>query len=152
VWGRHIRHFKERIPDSDQQKGDQRLRLVYLARYPSTNDAYDKAMYNTSRKIVGRTLMICSDCGHTISMNKICETPLRSATDMLKHMADHSASRAFSRPEIETFAAVELSTPRGAPADHLKPAIIQLNSVPLPFEPAECASFQLRVPDSLIPG
>jgi hypothetical protein len=29
-------------------------------------------------------------------MNKICNTPLQSATDMLKHMAVHNASRAFA--------------------------------------------------------
>jgi hypothetical protein len=40
--------------------------------------------------------MVCSDCGDAISMNKICNTPLQSATDMLKHMAVHNASRAFA--------------------------------------------------------
>jgi len=29
-------------------------------------------------------------------MNKVCENPIQSATDMLKHMAVHSASRAFA--------------------------------------------------------
>jgi hypothetical protein len=29
-------------------------------------------------------------------MNKICNTPLQSATAMLKHMAVHNASRAFA--------------------------------------------------------
>ena len=52
-------------------------------------------MYNTTRRIAGGTFMVCSDCGDAISMNKICENPLQSATDMLKHMAAHSASRAF---------------------------------------------------------
>jgi hypothetical protein len=52
--------------------------------------------------------MTCNDCGDAISMNKICKTPLQSATDMLKHMAVHNASRAFAaversmRPEPET--------------------------------------------------
>ncbi len=53
-------------------------------------------MYTTTRSIVGGTLMTCNDCGHAISMNAICETPLQSATDMLKHMAAHNASRAFA--------------------------------------------------------
>ena len=51
--------------------------------------------------------MICKNCGHEISMNKICERPIQAATDMLKHMAAHNASRAFAavesviRPEPE---------------------------------------------------
>ena len=42
-----------------------------------------------------------------MSMNKICEKPLQSATDMLKHIAAHNSSRAFAaverviRPEPE---------------------------------------------------
>jgi hypothetical protein len=40
--------------------------------------------------------MVCSDCGDAIGMNKICENPIQSATDMLKHMAAHNASRAFA--------------------------------------------------------
>jgi hypothetical protein len=53
-------------------------------------------MYITTRRIAGGTFMVCSDCGDAISMNKICTTPLQSATDMLKHMAAHNASRAFA--------------------------------------------------------
>jgi len=53
-------------------------------------------MYTTTRNIVGGTLMTCKDCGHAVSMDRICETPLQSATDMLKHMAAHNASRAFA--------------------------------------------------------
>jgi hypothetical protein len=44
--------------------------------------------------------MVCSDCGDAVSMNTICKTPLQSATDMLKHMAVHNASRAFA-PVVE---------------------------------------------------
>jgi len=44
--------------------------------------------------------MVCSDCGDAMSMNRICKTPLQSATDMLKHMAVHNASRAFA-PVVE---------------------------------------------------
>jgi hypothetical protein len=43
--------------------------------------------------------MTCNDCGDAISMNNICKTPLQSATDMLKHMAVHNASRAFAGVE-----------------------------------------------------
>jgi hypothetical protein len=53
-------------------------------------------MYTTTRNIAGGTFMTCNDCGDAISMNKICKTPLQSATDMLKHMAVHNASRAFA--------------------------------------------------------
>jgi hypothetical protein len=51
--------------------------------------------------------MICNDCGHAISMNKICDKPLQSAADMLKHIAAHNSPRAFGhvwpvmRPEPE---------------------------------------------------
>jgi hypothetical protein len=64
-------------------------------------------MYTTIRSNAGGTLMICNDCGHAISMNKICEKPLQSATDILKHMAAHNASHTFAaverviRPEPE---------------------------------------------------
>lgn len=57
--------------------------------------------------------MTCNDCGHAISMNKICEKPLQSATDMLKHIAAHDASRAFAaverviRPEPEAVPSIE---------------------------------------------
>ena len=57
-------------------------------------------MYTTIRRIVGGTFMVCSDCGDAMSMNKICENPIQSATDMLKHMAVHNASRAFA-PVVE---------------------------------------------------
>ena len=52
-------------------------------------------MYITIRRVTGTT-MACKECGHTISLNKICEQPLKSATDMLKHMAAHNAARAFA--------------------------------------------------------
>jgi hypothetical protein len=57
--------------------------------------------------------MICKNCGHAISMNKMCESPIQAATDMLKHMAAHTASRVFPavesvmRPELEGILAVE---------------------------------------------
>ena len=71
-------------------------------------------MYITTRRIVGGTFMTCNDCGEAISMNKMCKTPLQSATDMLKHMAVHNASRAFAavgqvaQPESESDPSNEL--------------------------------------------
>jgi len=49
-----------------------------------------------TRNVAGNTSMTCKDCGHEISMNKMCERPLQTATDMLKHMAAHNASHAFA--------------------------------------------------------
>jgi proteasome lid subunit RPN8/RPN11 len=66
--------------------------------------------------------MTCNDCGDAISMNNICKTPLQSATDMLKHMAVHNASRAFAvvesvkEPEPEAaIASTELAPVLAAP-------------------------------------
>jgi hypothetical protein len=39
--------------------------------------------------------MICKECGHAVGMNKMCETPLQSATNILKHMATHNVPHAF---------------------------------------------------------
>lgn len=58
-------------------------------------------MYTTTRDISGATLMTCRDCGHAISMNKICERPIQGATEMLKHMAAHNASRAFASAKVD---------------------------------------------------
>ena len=68
-------------------------------------------MYTTTRNITGDTLMTCNDCGQTISMNKLCEKPIQSATDILKHIAAHNASRALAAagrvaPELEAVRAV----------------------------------------------
>jgi hypothetical protein len=43
--------------------------------------------------------MRCKDCGHEISINKMCERPIQAASDMLKHIAAHNASRAFAMAE-----------------------------------------------------
>ena len=70
-------------------------------------------MYIRIRSIAGGTHMRCKDCGHEISMNKICQRPIQAATDMLKHMSAHNASRAFAvaasvmGPEPEAIIAVE---------------------------------------------
>ena len=72
-------------------------------------------MYTTTRRIVGGTFMVCSDCGDAISMNKICKTPLQSATDMLKHVAVHNASRAFA----PAFEYVKQPEPKADPSGEL---------------------------------
>ena len=78
-------------------------------------------MYKTTR-IAGDTFMTCKDCGHAISMNKICERPIQAATDILKHMAAHNASRAFA-------VAAGVMAPKSAeaiPADELLPTLSAL--------------------------
>jgi hypothetical protein len=59
-------------------------------------------MYTTTRSIAGGTFMKCKDCGHAVGMNKMCEKPLQSASDILKHMAVHNASKAFASVEAVT--------------------------------------------------
>jgi hypothetical protein len=52
---------------------------------------------------------------HQVSLNNLCAKPLQSATDMLKHMAAHNASRAFAptvlpmEPVAELVAKTELA-------------------------------------------
>jgi hypothetical protein len=75
-------------------------------------------MYITTRNIAGGTFITCKDCGHTTSMNKTCERPIQSATDMLKHMAAHNASRAFA-----VAAGVIAPEPEIAPATQLISAL-----------------------------
>jgi hypothetical protein len=53
-------------------------------------------MYITTRNVAGVTFMTCKDCGHAMSMSKICDKPIQSTTDILKHMAVHNGSRAFA--------------------------------------------------------
>jgi hypothetical protein len=71
-------------------------------------------MYTTISNIAGSTLIVCKDCGQAISMNKLCETPLQAATDMLKHMAAHNVSRPVAavervtRPEPEAVPSIAL--------------------------------------------
>src|ERR1700733_7368903 len=78
-------------------------------------------MYTTTRNIAGDTLITCKDCGHAVSMNKMCETPLQSATDILKHMATHNSSHAFAsvehvtRPQLEKPSITESAKPLGVP-------------------------------------
>jgi len=78
-------------------------------------------MYTTTRNIAGGTFMTCKDCGHAVSMNKMCETPLQSATDILKHMATHNASHAFASVERVAGAEVE-GVPVIASARSVSPA------------------------------
>jgi hypothetical protein len=56
--------------------------------------------------------MECKDCGHAISMNKICEKPIHGAIEMLKHMAAHNASSAFASVGI-----VMRPEPRSIPSE-----------------------------------
>jgi hypothetical protein len=111
-------------------------------------------MYTTNR-MAGGTFMTCKDCGHAISMNKICEKPIQAATDMLKHMAAHNASRAFAvgrviRPEPEAVPSIEsapaLDIP--APMDRFDPPIAQLSPLP-----PECGldRILLNLPETLPP-
>ena len=48
-------------------------------------------MYTTTRNIAGGTFMMCKDCESAISINKIRDQPIQSATEILKHMATHNA-------------------------------------------------------------
>jgi hypothetical protein len=79
-------------------------------------------MYTTVRNIAGGTFMTCKDCGHAVGMNKMCEKPLQSATDILKHMATHNASHAFASvervtgPELEGVSVIASTDPLGLPA------------------------------------
>jgi hypothetical protein len=75
-------------------------------------------MYITTRNTAGGTFMTCNDCGHALSMNKICNTPLQSATDMLKHMAAHNASGAFAAVEHVT-----RPVPEAVPSSELAPVL-----------------------------
>jgi hypothetical protein len=76
-------------------------------------------MYTTTRNIASGTLMTCNDCGHTISMNKVCEKPLQSATDMRKHIAAHNTFHVFTaverviRPEPKGVLSNDLAHMRG---------------------------------------
>ena len=86
-------------------------------------------MYTTTRNMTGGTLMTCKDCGHAVSMNKICEKPIQAATDMLKHMAAHNASRAFAtvgrviRPEVTAVRSIESALDIAVPLDRTEPLI-----------------------------
>lgn len=55
-------------------------------------------MYTTTRNIAGDTFMTCKDCGHTVSMNKMCEKPLQSASDILKHISACKSSQVIAVP------------------------------------------------------
>lgn len=102
--------------------------------------------------------MTCKDCGHAVSMNKMCETPLQSATNILKHMATHTASYAFApvgcvtRPELEIVPIIELGHALDVPArvDRSASPIAQLS-----LTPPECGLFgfssdQLRLGEALL--
>jgi hypothetical protein len=98
--------------------------------------------------------MTCKDCGLAVGMNKMCERPLQSATDILKHMATHNSSHAFAsvkcvtRPELEIVPVIELGHVHSVPApvDRSDAPIAQL--CPLPPE-CRLSEFSL---DELRPG
>ena len=117
-------------------------------------------MYTTTRNIAGGTLMTCKDCGHAISMNKICEKPLQAATDMLKHMAAHNASRAFAaggrviRPEPGAVPSNELVPALSASpviVDRFEPPITQLSPLPPEADSTGYALDQLNLSEPLSP-
>ena len=45
-------------------------------------------------------MITCNDCQHSISMNDLCEKPIQAASNMLRHMASHNATRAFVAPHL----------------------------------------------------
>ena len=76
--------------------------------------------------------MVCSDCGDAISVDKMCKTPLQSATNMLKHMAVHNASRAFASlaehvapPEADNAPSAEQAPSLSASDQHWTASILQ---------------------------
>jgi hypothetical protein len=77
-------------------------------------------MYIRTRTIADGISMICKNCGHAIGVNKICDKPIQTATDMLKHMAVHNVSRAVAvaarvmEPEPKAIVTVEVLPPLAA--------------------------------------
>jgi hypothetical protein len=102
--------------------------------------------------------MTCKDCGHAVSMNKMCEKPLQSATDILKHMAAHNAPHALasvgrvSRPELEIVPIIELAHAPGVPpgVDRSESAIAQLSPLPPECGLARFSLDQLRLGEALL--
>ena len=114
-------------------------------------------MYTTTRNMAGGTLMTCTDCGHAVSMNKICERPIQSATDMLKHMAANNASRAFAtagrviRPELEAVPSIESAPAIAVPVDRTEPPITELSPLPPDCGLSGFSLDQLRLSETLSP-
>ena len=76
--------------------------------------------------------MVCSDCGNAIGMNQICKNPIQSATNMLKHMAVHNASRAFAsvannvaQPDADDAPSAESKPSLSASDQHWTASILQ---------------------------
>ena len=86
-----------------------------------------------TRSVLGRTVMTCNDCGDAITMNKLCEKPLQSARDMLKHIAHHNASRSVasvvpvSRPQPESVPTVGFASALGIAASWSSPSFESRN-------------------------
>jgi hypothetical protein len=50
-------------------------------------------MHSATENIAGGTFMTRRECGLAISMNSLWENPIQSATDILRHVLAHKASR-----------------------------------------------------------
>ena len=114
-------------------------------------------MYITTRNVAGGTFITCKDCGNEISMNKMCEKPLQSATDMLKHMAAHNVSTVAAveqlrRREPEAVPTSELALALGIPAavDRVEPPITQLGPWPPECGRSGYSLDQLRLAEALL--
>jgi hypothetical protein len=68
-------------------------------------------MYITTRHVTGSTFMTCNVCGQAFGMNKMCETPLQSAADMLQHLSAHKASSTVAVAEA-------VAKPESIPVNH----------------------------------
>jgi hypothetical protein len=101
--------------------------------------------------------MTCKDCGHAVSMNEICEKPIQAATDMLKHMAAHNASRAFAtvgrviRPEVEAVGSIESACDTAVPLDRTERRITELSPLPPDGGLSGFSLDQLRLSETLSP-
>jgi hypothetical protein len=102
--------------------------------------------------------MTCKDCGHAISVNKMCEKPIQAATDMLKHMVAHNASRAFSavgrsmRPVPEAVPIIELARALSVQAtmDRFESPIIQPSTLAQRTDSTGYSVDQLRLSEALL--
>jgi hypothetical protein len=111
-------------------------------------------MYITTKNNAGDTFMTCKDCGHAFGINTMCEKPLQSAADTLKHMASHAfaLARGGVRPESEIVTTTELAPPLGIPASgHRSDFLIaQLSPSPRQCVLPEFSFDQLRLGEALL--
>jgi hypothetical protein len=114
-------------------------------------------MYTRTRNTAGGIFMTCKDCGHAISVNKMREKPIQAATDMLKHMVAHNASRAFSavrsmRPVPEAVPIIELARDLNVQAemDRFESPITQPTTLPQGTDSTGYSADQLRLSEALL--